>query len=64
MIEWMCNYWLKKASRRFQVETARRLLEEIQDSTDYSITDDQAEKILEAVVKSIGNKVVDFVLKD
>jgi len=64
MYEWLCKFALKRTSRQFQILLAKYIVEDIQGCTDYSIGNTVAEKIIEAVVKSSGNKVTAFVLKD
>lgn len=64
MYEWLCKYFLKKTVRDFQITLAKDILEEIQNSADYNISNKNAEKIIESIVKSSGNKITDFILKD
>lgn len=64
MREWIIRYFLKGADDKLKVDIAKELLEEIQAGSTYSIKNVVAEKIMEAVVKSSGNKIVDFVLRD
>lgn len=64
MWEKLCRYFLEKASRDVQIAIARDVLEDIQKSTDYSINNAVSEKIIEAVIKSSGNKITAFILKD
>ena len=64
MYEWLCKFALKRTGRQFQILLAKDIVEDIQGCTDYSIGNAVAEKIIEAVVKSSGNKVTAFVLKD
>ena len=64
MVNWLCRFFLKRVSRAEQVLIAKGIVEEIQMSKDYAINDVVAEKIIEAVVKSSGNKITDFIVAD
>ncbi len=63
-MERICRYLLSRLSKRVQVSIAEEILVGVLASTDDSITDGQAQRIIETVVKSSGNKVVDFLIKD
>jgi len=64
MYKWICKFALKRTSREFQLTLAKDITEEIQASSDYRINNVMAEKMLEAIVKSSGNKITDFILRD
>ncbi len=63
MYKWICKFALKRTSRQFQLTLAKDITEEIQASKDYRINNAMAEKIIEAVVKSSGNKICDFIVE-
>jgi len=64
MYESLVNYFIKKTTPQFKVSLARMLLKQIQAGKNYSITDTVAKDIIETVVKSTGNKVIDYIIKD
>lgn len=59
-VKWLVD----KLSDFNKVELAEDLLKDIQTGATYSISDTRAKEIIETVVKSSGNKVVDYILKD
>ena len=59
-IKWL----LKKITRQEQIIVAYDILVDILVSKDYRINNVMAEKIIETVIKSKGNKVIEFILKD
>lgn len=57
--------WLaKRLDSKNKVELAEVMLKDVQESEDYSIKSAKAEVILETVIKSNGNKITDFILRD
>ena len=59
-IKWL----IRKCKRQTQVTLAYDILVGILKSEDYHINYVMAEKIIETVIKSNGNKVVEFTLRD
>lgn len=55
---------IQATSRADSLKLAEALIAEIQGSLDYSINNENAVKILESIVRSQGNKITDFILKD
>ena len=57
--------WLaSKLGSRSKMVVATKLLHDVLDSEDYAIQDRDAVGIIETVVKSSGNKVIDFIIAD
>lgn len=60
LVLWLSN----KLSTKYLTTLATTLLAKVLNSKDSSITDVEALAIIETVVKSSGNKVVDFIIED
>ncbi len=58
------NWILDKLSRKTQKIIIMYLLEQIVNSKDSSIDNAMAENIITLAVKSVGNKVTSFIIKD
>jgi Ca2+-binding EF-hand superfamily protein len=60
VIKWL----IRRRKRQEQIVIAYDILVDILKSKDYHISNPMAEKIIETVIKSNGNKVIEFILKD
>lgn len=60
----LSKYISNKISSKAKVELAKKLLIDVLESADDSIKNAEASSIIETVVRSQGNKVVDFIIKD
>jgi len=61
-MEKIARYFIRKLSLSIKMTIARELLHEVLGSKGYSISDNAAVDIIETVVKSSGNRVVDFIV--
>ena len=64
MYEKLVLFALKRTKPAFRVDVAKNILEDIQIGSEYRINNQAAKSIIEAVVKSVGNKIVDYIIKD
>lgn len=61
-MEKVARYFTSKLTLEVKMLLARDLLHEVLDSEGYSIGNNNAVDIIETVVKSSGNSIVDFVV--
>jgi len=64
MREKLVRWLMKKMAFTTKVELANDLLLDVLNSKGYSISNIYAQSIIETVIKSSGNKVTDFIIKD
>ena len=63
MFEKLARYFMSKLPMSTKLSISQDLLHEVLDSEDYSISDGIAVDMIETIVKSSGNKVIDFIIK-
>jgi len=63
MFEKLARYFISKLPTSTKLIVSQDLLHEVLDSDDYSISDNVALDMIETIVKSSGNKVIDFIIK-
>jgi len=63
MWEKIARYFVRKLPIHVKMALSIELLHEVLGSRGYSISDNAAVDIIETVVKSSGNRVIDFIVK-
>lgn len=64
MFEWLLEKLIQRTPNCKKMEIVKKLLKNVLDSEDCAISNEDALILIENIVKSKGNKVVDFIIKE